>query len=91
MYETSPFPSFVSSTVTMSSVRMPDAEDSSRPAADLSGNEVQGIHLMRRQFFALMVKRFHHFRRSKKGFFAQVSRGGSVVSPNPGGGGGNFL
>ncbi|XP_038069738.1 phospholipid-transporting ATPase ABCA1-like isoform X2 [Patiria miniata] len=58
--------------VTMSSVRMPDAESSSSRAADLSGSEVQGINLIRRQFYALMVKRFHHFRRSKKGFFAQV-------------------
>ena len=37
-----------------------------------SGREVQGMSLIRRQFYALLVKRFHHFRRSKKGFFAQV-------------------
>ncbi|XP_033117050.1 phospholipid-transporting ATPase ABCA1-like isoform X2 [Anneissia japonica] len=33
---------------------------------------VKGINLIRRQFWALFIKRFHHARRSKKGVFAQV-------------------
>ncbi|XP_022097183.1 ATP-binding cassette sub-family A member 1-like isoform X2 [Acanthaster planci] len=58
--------------VSISDVRTPDAESCRVHAADLSGHEVHGINLIRRQFYALLVKRFHHFRRSKKGFFAQV-------------------
>ena len=39
---------------------------------DLSGKRVKGFQLIRRQFAALFFKRFHHARRSKKGFGAQV-------------------
>ncbi|XP_030852678.1 phospholipid-transporting ATPase ABCA1 isoform X1 [Strongylocentrotus purpuratus] len=39
---------------------------------DLSDKRVTGFQLVRRQFAALFFKRFHHARRSKKGFLAQV-------------------
>ncbi|XP_071490342.1 phospholipid-transporting ATPase ABCA1-like [Diadema antillarum] len=39
---------------------------------DLSNKRVTGLKLIRRQFAALFFKRFHHARRSKKGFLAQV-------------------
>ncbi|XP_038055942.1 retinal-specific phospholipid-transporting ATPase ABCA4-like [Patiria miniata] len=58
--------------VSVANVRMPDAESNEPCARNLTGREVHGISLICRQFWALMVKRFHHFRRSKKGFFAQV-------------------
>ncbi len=35
--------------------------------------KVQGIQLVGRQFWALLVKRFHNVRRSKKGFVSEVS------------------
>ncbi|XP_071800403.1 phospholipid-transporting ATPase ABCA1-like isoform X2 [Asterias amurensis] len=67
-------PSFnaVPTEVEVSSVRMPDAESSEARAKDLSGRQVRGLTLIRRQCYALFLKRFHHFRRSVKGFFAQV-------------------
>ncbi|XP_063962912.1 phospholipid-transporting ATPase ABCA1-like isoform X2 [Lytechinus pictus] len=39
---------------------------------DLSDKRVTGLKLIQRQFSALFFKRFHHARRSKKGFIAQV-------------------
>lgn len=35
-------------------------------------NKVSGRLLFLRQFQALFIKRFHHLRRSKKGFFFEV-------------------
>ncbi|XP_022109857.1 ATP-binding cassette sub-family A member 1-like [Acanthaster planci] len=58
--------------ISVANVRMPDAATNEPRPRNLTGREVQGINLICRQFMALMIKRFHHFRRSKKGFFAQV-------------------
>lgn len=48
--------------------------DSTRKAA-VSGKGstvITGWELIRRQFLALFIKRFHHARRSRKGLIAQV-------------------
>ena len=33
---------------------------------------LSGLKLLRTQFWALLVKRFHHARRNRKGFLSQV-------------------
>lgn len=45
------------------------ASDSSEGKAS---KQVKGAKLVLKQFFALLVKRFHHATRSKKDFMAQV-------------------
>ena len=36
--------------------------------------QLEGIKLLKGQFWALIVKRFHHLRRNRKAFISQVER-----------------
>lgn len=47
-------------------------------SAGKGSRQVKGSTLVLKQFYALLVKRFHHAVRSKKDFIAQV-RGTSVL------------
>lgn len=42
--------------------------------------QVSGWALKRRQFLALFIKRFHHVRRSKKGFISEVCASGEIIA-----------
>lgn len=57
----------------------------SQPASDSSAGkgsrQVKGASLVLKQFYALLVKRFHHATRSQKDFLAQVR--GLKARPNP--------
>uniref|UniRef100_A0A3P8YRG0 P-type phospholipid transporter n=1 Tax=Esox lucius TaxID=8010 RepID=A0A3P8YRG0_ESOLU len=52
-------------------VEMPDAEQAAK-AKEKGSSVITGWELIRRQFLALFIKRFHHARRSRKGLIAQV-------------------
>ena len=46
-----------------------------QPDYDGGGSyKLSGFALVKIQFYALLVKRFHYMRRSKKGFLSQVGR-----------------
>ncbi|XP_010886102.3 phospholipid-transporting ATPase ABCA1 isoform X2 [Esox lucius] len=51
--------------------RVDDAEQAAK-AKEKGSSVITGWELIRRQFLALFIKRFHHARRSRKGLIAQV-------------------
>ena len=51
---------------------MPLVFDSTDGSYEAVGNKLGGLKLIKTQFLALLVKRFHHARRNRKGFISQV-------------------
>ena len=58
---------------------IPDPEGAGVPGGKGSA-VVGGAELIRRQFLALFLKRFHHARRSRKGLIAQVMASDRTLS-----------
>lgn len=51
---------------------MPPVFESTDGSYEAVGNKLGGLKLIKTQFLALLVKRFHHARRNRKGFISQI-------------------